>query len=378
MTPITITCSNCNKGKSNLQMYEDHLGRSVCETCRDEIYSSCGNCLQLFHDECHEWGYGNNGYCEDCSNDEDMSVDSKEYEPIRELRSSKTKGKIVRSLRPFGVELETQFSEGASWAKVKRGMDQAIGYSGDGSINGNGVEFQTPPANGTEAETLINNHCRLLKDSGFTVDKSCGFHLHIDSRGVDSLNSVRSLWGFYIAFEDVLLSFLPPSRRTNHYCAPLRSDWHITELFKASSVDELEKLWYETTNKESVASAKRDKKHGSRYRGVNMHSLFSAQHLEIRYHSGTINSRKVLEWANLHCLIMDYCALSGFGIYYLKDYCNSIDVEYKTRMLFDVLGLDDKSRDYFKKRQKAFYKPMKFPENKEFIQGAQELADDNE
>jgi len=89
--------------------------------------------------------------------------------------------------------------------------------------------------------------------------------------------------------------------------------------------------------------------------GVNLHSLFANKHLEIRYHSGTLNPVKVLEWVNLHQRIIDLAVEhASIAIGYTRDVAQESKLEDKTQMLFDALQLDESSRAYFRNRQEMF------------------------
>ena len=206
------------------------------------------------------------------------------------------------------------------------------------------------------------------------VNNSCGFHLHIDVSDIDSrrdlydysarsferakLDKIKRLWLFYIAFEDVIQSFLPTNRRANGYCKPLKADYHYREIYNAESVEILERIWYRARTKADKDRKKENSKDETRYRGINMHTLFRDRHIEIRYHSGTTNWRKILEWTNLHLTIIDYIFNNGVNFGLLENMIAEIDVAKKTQKFFEVLRLPKESSDYFLVRQSTFWKPL--------------------
>ena len=55
----------------------------------------------------------------------------------------------------------------------------------------------------------------------FDVDDKCGFHLHIDARNLD-VTTLKRVALAYIRMESVWQSFVPDSRRDNHYCGRIR------------------------------------------------------------------------------------------------------------------------------------------------------------
>lgn len=290
-----------------------------------------------------------------------------EYRPLKkavELLKEVEHGEVMKSTRAFGCELEIQ-------VKNNRGHDlscelpRIVGITRDGSINGYGFEIQTPPAAGNKGEMLINKVTDILSSYEAKTDRSCGYHVHIDFK--DSVkrerqgdiydyrhNMIKNLWLFYIAFEDVLASFMPRSRRNNRYCTQLKTDYHAKEIATTNNLEELEKIWYRVRGSSDLKSRKADRKDETRYRGINLHTLFIENHLEIRFHSGTINPRKILEWANLHCQIADLAVEMKLDSSVFNEQAVNVDLEQKTDIFFQILDLPEASEAYFRVRQEKF------------------------
>lgn len=360
-TPVApvLECRDCHIAlpptAMNYQIGENN--ERVCETCR-RAYRSCADCGSLEHRETLD---DNDDYCRSCSNRDDIKF--RDYHTSG-IFLGKEEGKTIKSLRPFGIELEVIYTSSTKAAKFSHAIAKEVGITTDGSIQGAGIELQTPPASGSTGEKLIEDICKELIKNQFKVNRSCGYHLHLDVKEIDDkpanyqLVILQDLWLFYIAFEDVLLSFLPKSRKTgNTYCKSLKNDYNYTEIANAENTDKLEKIWYRARTNEQLNNAKADSKHGTRYRGINLHTLFSARHIEIRYHSGTINPRKVLEWVNLHTAIVDIVFQhNGIHRQWLSNMSSGTDITEKTKEFFNFLGkkLSKTNKDYFLKRQKTF------------------------
>ncbi len=370
-------------------------GENMCETCYDNNYIECCDCGDMMHNDDVNTDYDDNLCCscydnrrenEDDDNNEDNANFFREYKDTTKYLDDK-KGEIIGSIRKFGIELECIAPDCDTLSELAEKISDTIGISDDGSLNygdrERGIEFQTPLLSGRKGELLVKLLCKKLNDGDFKVNASCGFHVHIDGnkqfsvdeiiatenvdiypnvnedeymedrRNDDKLVRLRDLFCFYIAFEDVLLSFLPKVRRQNRYCRPLRVDYHIKEIMNARSVQEIESIWYRVKN-EYIPRCKADHKHDSRYRGINLHSLIAMGHLEVRFHSGTINDRKILEWINLHTRIMDCAVHGGFSSDYLLSVNSNINIFEKTKEMFDILKITESSRAYFTLRQKKF------------------------
>jgi Putative amidoligase enzyme len=165
------------------------------------------------------------------------------------------------------------------------------------------------------------------------------------------LIALRDLMTFYLSFEDVLLALLPQSRRTNNYCKAFKSAYAWEDIAHAGSRKTLESVWYKAAELDEVARRKVNKYDSSRYRGVNFHSLFNGGHLEIRYHSGTLNPRKVLEWVNLHGRIMDRIADRTL---HFANALYTLTLTEKITLFFSLLELPADSQKYFQARIEKF------------------------
>ena len=358
----------------------------VCPECKEEYedeYMGCARCghLMLSSDESII-----GGYCRNCAE----RIRGSDEIHLRDIHYDENltdtdikRGSTLKSLRGIGIELEVQRPQDQHTASAATlAVDSRIGIGTDNSINGNGLELRFPPAAGNKAEALVKNTCEKLQAAKFTVDASCGYHVHIDVSDLDDkqpgdqVYAVKNIWCLYLAFEDVIMSFLPPSRRTNNYCQSLRQNYNLDEIGRARNMDALERLWYRVANTQQTVRAKGDLHHQSRYRGINLHPMFAERHLEIRYHTGTLRTRRILEWANLHASIVDKCL---GGLYFNIEHYNSVltcmDLPAKTRELFKLVGLDERSQAYFLARQEKFYAAPKFTIGSEAKKAATEELD---
>jgi hypothetical protein len=225
-------------------------------------------------------------------------------------------------------------------------------------LNSDGVEFQTPKLAGKQGQESLEAVCAVINDAGMTTDRSTGLHIHLDGRGLIPTNDKRTpdnlidLWVFYLSFEEVILSFLPPSRRRNSYCRLLRTDYNAKDVQECKNIDQLERLWY-SDSKAKVQYRKTQKYDSSRYAGVNIHSLLKDGHIEIRYHSGTTNARKILEWTALHQAIVDTACDRRVRDDALRAQ-SMPSLEEKTAYMYDLLQLPERARAYFTERQVLF------------------------
>lgn len=383
------TCRDCRGSYERDEVIELDRYGFTCLVCIESHYSQCLRCDRTTHDRHF---HRDEEVCDECfsenenQGDNDAQIHFRSYMPSSQYLNSGVGG-IVKNSIPFGIELEVTLPDNLRASILSRSIPREVGVETDGSIvGGYGLELQLPPACGASAENLIYDVCSKLKEMEARVNRSCGYHLHIDVAKVDTdhtaasaLNILKDLWLFYVAFEDVIVSFLPKSRRNNRYCQSLRSDYHFREIMQATSMEKLERIWYRVTNRDDLDNSKGETKHSSRYRGINMHTLFAMRHIEIRYHSGTINARKILEWANLHTTIIN-CALEHKLIGPALFEANSnIDLAEKTNLFFNMLGIEKKSEDYFRIRQEIFAPKVNYSMSKKNKKEAEKvLSEENE
>ena len=65
------------------------------------------------------------------------------------------------------------------------------------------------------------------------------------------------------------------------------------DLINCTTSAEFVELWYEDSG------ISREKYNDSRYHGLNLHARFYLGTIEFRYHSGTLNSEKIINWVKI-------------------------------------------------------------------------------
>lgn len=279
--------------------------------------------------------------------------------------TTKEIGEIVKSTRIFSSEIEA-LSPMVDHAHVLYGaLPGEVGIATDGSVTSNngrayGFELQTPRLAGARGEELVQRVCTAVKQVGASVNESCGMHVHIDGQGLIPLSrreypaALIQMWKAYLVFEDVLMSLVPYSRRNNDFCRRLSEAFQINELDTIETVVDAEKLWYKARTTQDIRNAKETHYSPTRYFAVNFHCLLNDGHFEIRFHPGTTNAKKVLEWANLHVLIADAAVRLSFTPDFLRDAQATYNIAEKTDLLFSLIGMTKQSKEWFASRQRTF------------------------
>jgi len=154
----------------------------------------------------------------------------------------------------------------------------------DGSVS-NGFELVSPILSGNEGLAQVQKVSEILVAAGAKVDKTCGFHVHVDAQdlnGATLANIVRR----YATHESAIDSVMPRSRRgmNNRYCQSM-----------ASVVSRLQGAGMAHSARE-VANMVYD-----RYYKLNLCAFVRHGTVEFRQHSGTVEARKMIPWI-LFCL----------------------------------------------------------------------------
>lgn len=352
---VCAGCSNLRATCTQVQTF-DNRDVMMCEHCL-RVRTSCSRCGENITRE-----YIELMLCQSCIDYTDDS-DIHRHFSLGMKWTGTAKGDIVKSDRLFSAEVEAVVPTSSMMHHLSKDLPHENGISGDGSIDsegGYGFETQTPRLQGKRGEELVHRMAKVFKDTSAFVNKSCGLHVHLDGKGImrpsrkEYPTALIQLWKTHLVFEDAILSFLPYERRRNGFCRPMGDSFKLTELELCDSLLDLEKLWYKQRTYSEIQRSKGQHYHSSRYFGVNFHSLLSHGHLEIRYHSGTLNARKILEWANLHCLIMDSAAKKELTDDFLQEAMATSVLRDKTELLFETIGMAESSRQYFRARQKKF------------------------
>lgn len=378
-----FNCSYCNINTHNEEKIVTYQGLYVCKKCYTRYFFLCVSC-GVIKRNFDAYSVDGQDYCQNCFNDLDNEEDASIFD--RRCRdvdvestfftSKQETGKTITSKRIYSAEIECYYPNGKAINKVAKEFHKTVGISSDGSLDDNGVEFQTPRLRGLAGENLIKFMCKTLHENEFTINSTCGLHIHLDggrsllSKSIKDQKKeptlVKNLMLFYLKYGDIILSFLPYSRRDNRYCVPLSTNYTADEIANCKTLDEVEYIWYKVESKSDRDRIKRNKYDDTRYSGVNFHSLLGQNHLEIRFHSGTLNAMKIIYWIALHTAIIDAVCM-GYITHDTLQKKNIIrSLSEKTGDFFNYLpNLQTKVKAYFVRRQNQFEESAKGGNGKE-------------
>jgi len=192
--------------------------------------------------------------------------------------------KTAHIKRTFGVEVECYGVDGDF--RCNNGFKIVE----DGSLNTSeyGQEYVSGILQGNKGLEMISEQFTALKNLGYRVTRDCGFHVHI---GVGDLtdNQIINVVSFLRVFEPLIYSMLPNSRQSGTWSQ--RLEYSLNHL---------------NTFKKDIPAYKRHIATKCRYYGINLASIRKHGTLEFRYHAGTLNPEKMINWIKLLLRIVEY------------------------------------------------------------------------
>jgi hypothetical protein len=162
----------------------------------------------------------------------------------------------------------------------------------DGSIVGNDtVELVSPILSGPAGLLEVAKVVELMAAAGAKVNKSCGFHVHVDAQDLSG-KTLLNVYRRYALHEAQIDTFMSASRRGNNnaYCeSSTRSLDRLNLATTDMSPDQIANLMDEYWVSGQGCF-------GGRYNKVNLCAYLRHGTIEFRHHGGTMNVNKVLNW----------------------------------------------------------------------------------
>ena len=196
----------------------------------------------------------------------------------------------------------------------------------DGSC---GLEVVSPILIGQKGLEKVHDACKSIQESahslGLRVNKKTGTHIHLVCPWGSAY--LEKLFKFAQFYEPAFMSMVPPSRFGNTYCISLRN--------------------------------KENQMYRNRYHWLNLTNYDEHKTIEIRLHSGTLNSIKILSWLTLWMRIMDAVKrgiICPPGNLLSQDLPLCIENKGDILYLANELNLGEKMREYLKQRRRYVLK----------------------
>jgi hypothetical protein len=258
----------------------------------------------------------------------------------------------MRTLR-FGIEIETVGLRRKQLAQAIHSVVGGVIHDGagadawqvtdtrgrgwrvvpDGSLSdaGNSGEIVSPILGYEDIEQL-QNIVRAVRRAGARADLSTGIHIHVDGSRF-AVGHVINLVKFVHKQERLLEHVFAAHPDRGFYCKPIDPVFlGRLEAAKPRTMSDLRQAWYGSWDVQP------DRFHGSRYRGLNLNSLFFRGTIEFRYFNGTLHAGEVKAYVQL-VLALAAKAISAKAAHSKRRAFNPATAKYDFRVVLLRLGL---------------------------------------
>lgn len=149
------------------------------------------------------------------------------------------------------------------------------------------VELVSPICRYEDIEK-VQEMIRKLREAGAFSNKSCGIHIHINAAPFEAYQ-LRNLVNIVAAKEDMIYKALKvDSERENRYCKKIDKDFlEKLNKQKPKTISGIQSLWYKGRD------GSHQHYHDSRYRCLNLHSVFQKGTIEFRAFNGSLHAGKL-------------------------------------------------------------------------------------
>lgn len=152
------------------------------------------------------------------------------------------------------------------------------------------VEVVSPVLKGTDGFKALRIVTDVLNTCA-KVNSSCGLHIH---HGINAMEDLRRLVKAWFRLEEALFQIVPESRKNNRYCQRWAAWYHAPVI----TDDETVRDWH-------------NRHIAERYSALNLESYWIRGTVEFRFHSGTIDYDKIVNWTVATQALVDLSLQGG-------------------------------------------------------------------
>ena len=158
---------------------------------------------------------------------------------------------------------------------------------------------------------------RELVKHGAMANDSCGIHVHVDGAN-HTAESLINLVNLFTGRQDLFYEALQNEGRANQWCQKTSK-----EMLKAMRKGEhtkaaLERVYYSQVNNGYRGGIDHAHYCAARYRGLNLHALYTKGTVEFRLFNGTTHAGKIKAYIQF-CLAMSAWAINADKVPYFRD-----------------------------------------------------------
>lgn len=265
-----FSCATCDEVFSRqVALFSPDRNSCHCEECFEQLYFLCSGCRASFN-RADMRGWDGDPFCANCYGNADV------------WKSQPWSGAVegferVGSKRCYGVELETERCD--DYRRLQAHTQWGCVYE----CSTPGREFVSPILQGDGGFNEIRAICDLAARHAWTVNRSCGLHVHIDARDLSSDQMLQVVYAYRRSYP-LWKKFVDRRRSENSMCG--------SPQYSAADVRGAEHI-------EDFAESR------DRFEFVNWRAYLRHGSVEIRLYHGSLKAREICNWVALHARFVD-------------------------------------------------------------------------
>ena len=191
---------------------------------------------------------------------------------------------------------------------------------------------------------------RALVKAGAIANSSCGIHVHVDGKNHNA-ESLINLVNLFTGRQDLFYEALQNENRAGRWCQKASKEM-LKAMRKGEHTKEaLERVYYSELNNGYRGGINHQHYCNARYRGLNLHALYTKGTVEFRLFNGTTHAGKIKAYIQF-CLAMSAWAINADKVPFFKD-TKDFSKEAKGKIMknFMVNRLQMKGKEFATARQ---------------------------
>lgn len=154
----------------------------------------------------------------------------------------------------------------------------------------------------------LQNIVRKLREAGALANESCGIHVHIDGANHTAESLIR-LVTLVVGRQDLFCEALQNESRCDRWCQKTSKEMMKAMKKTAHTKADIERIYYSELNNGYRGGINHQHYCPARYRGLNLHALYTKGTIEFRLFNGTTHAGKIKAYIQF-CLAMSAWAIN--------------------------------------------------------------------
>jgi len=158
---------------------------------------------------------------------------------------------------------------------------------------------------------------RDLVKAGALANESCGIHVHVDGAN-HTADSLINLVNLFTGRQDLFYEALQNEDRAFQWCQKANKAMMKAMRKGEHTKEALERIYYSELNNGYTGGINHSHYCPARYRGLNLHALYTKGTVEFRLFNGTTHAGKIKAYIQF-CLAMSAWAINAEKVPFFKD-----------------------------------------------------------